>query len=292
MFDRIDEAGLCWPSQLEQVESYLKNTYMRLNVQKLSGDPVSVEVTGNTTLHELKKAVARADQKTQGLNSGLSSTLVFGDDVLREELNSEGSRWKCLAEYGIKHGSTLSLITQNRCLDGIVTIVLRSLTEGSLVPLVVNAAARLEDVCSMIRQREGLETDCIVRLFFLQSDGASASHEIFDYEKTVSECGIEGGTTLGWEWECSRRRSRYPFSELENVDSNKIEMPLKLARKSSELSTASTYLPQTDDEPYIEFDMDQSTPTRSPLLDFDDMSPAVKAKRTQRLKSRDSLKRL
>jgi len=284
MFDRIEATGLCWPSQLEQVELYLKNAYMRVNVQKLSGDPVSIEVNSNATLHDLKRAIARAEQKSRGLHSGVSWSLVLGDRLLKDEFNAEGSRWKYLAEYGIKHGSTLHLITQNRCFDGMVAIVLRSLSEASPVPIVVDAVVRLEDVRNMIHQREGLEADCTVRLWFLQPDGDLVSHEILDYEKTLSECGIEGGTSLGWDW-CQR------FSGLENVNPNKNSMPVKLARKSSEMR-APTFFMQTNDEPNIGCDMDPSTPTRSPRADIDCMSSAVKARRTRCLKSRDSLKRL
>jgi hypothetical protein len=285
MRDRIDAAGLCWPSQLKQVEQYLRNAFVRLNVQKLSGDAMSIEVDGNATLQDLKHAIARAEKIGQGLHSDILSSLVLGDHVLRDEFDAEGCRWKCLSEYGIEHGSTLGLITHQRCWEGRVTIVVWDMSGGPLVPVVVDADAKLKDLRNSIRESEGLEPACMLKLFYLQADGFTISHEIFDYEGTLSECGIDGGTTIGW------KRCQSLACLKENVNPNANVNPYT-SNRSPMLKAVPTYFVQPNEEPTIGSYEEQYTPTRSSRVDVDCMSSASKLPRTRSTKPRDTLKRL
>lgn len=280
MLDRIE-----WPSQLEQVELYLKKAYMRLHVQKLSGHTISIEVNTDSTLQDLKNAICRTELALQGL----SLSLVLGDNMLRNEFQPGGCSLKRLEEYGITHGATLSLIAKSA-----VTVLLRNLSGGPLVPCVLNAATKLKDLREVIHQKEGIMSASLLRLYVLHPDSYSVVHGVFEQDKTLAECGIDEGTILGWESHeptpfCLGKENVNP-----NANVNTIDVQFSRTPKSSKLSTLPKFTMHTEDElePIIRLDTEQCTPKRSPRPYADCMFSANKAPRTRGLKSKDAIKRL
>lgn len=275
---------------------------MKINVQQLSGaEPTSFEVQAQATLQDLRSIISRAEAST--------FSLVLGEQLLRDEFNTEGSRWKHLAEYGIVHGATLGLIQQAQRCEGAITIAAQPLSGGSIAPIEIDAAATLEELEAIIREREGLSPDARLSLSLLGKDfkpiGVEISSAALGRGRSLAEHGIESGTSLGW------RARGIALSDITNFNGNAIFVKsavqptspsntgqpfLGIGRGSpdrhcispdSALERNSPWQRTLDNESYW-----QCTPVRNARPVVEHTPLACKERRTRELKRNKMLKRL
>lgn len=176
-----------------------------INVQRcLSGaEPFSIRLPAQATLQVLKSVIADRESLDFIPSSGVSWSLVLGDCPLRDEYDLGNSRWKCLADYGMKDGTLLGLVKHAWPGDSMINIVVKLLDqdhgfmEGWSMPLRMCAGATLADVEQSIYQSTGLSSeDWVLSLSLKGEPPAIAANAAGPRWASLAEHGLEG-TTLG-----------------------------------------------------------------------------------------------
>lgn len=199
MLDRADSIG--WPSQLEQVDLFLRKhtSLLRVKVQQLCGaELASIEIDANATLQDLRAAISGT--LNLDCKPNLQLVLVLDENVLKDEFSCEKGRWKCLSEYGITTGATICLVKQEAPSGTTLNIVLQRLPEGDPMPIKIRDTATLQDLEQSVRGQGGLFHDFERRIAFAISNQKHL-RPCGQKRKILAEYGIGDGTTLVWRFE-------------------------------------------------------------------------------------------
>lgn len=285
MLDRAGSIG--WPSQLEQVDLFLRThtSLLRLKVQQLCGaELASIEIDANATLQDLRAAISGTLNLDRRPNIQL--LLVLDDNVLKDEFSCEKRRWKCLSEYGITTGATICLVKQEAPSSSTLNIVLQRLPEGDPMPIQIRDTATLQDLERSVRGQGSLFHDFEKGIAFAVS---SQKHlrPCGQKRKMLAEYGIRDGTTLVWRFERPLHASNQ-----ENLPTHRsLAWHSPVANRETFQTSTDSVLQQSEDS--REWIAEPCTPTRRSSTQSSEVAlSACKEMNRREAKAKKMLKRL